>query len=203
MGLTVSDASNLITACATLGTLLTALAGLRTWRKQIVGAHEYEVARMILLNAYKVREATRSVRNPFLSTGEAGRADEDDDTPWEVRAYSKRWNYLRDALVQFETSSLEAEVLWGKEFGANLAPLSECINKLRTAVDIYVLSKNDPAFREEFTEEYKWTLYLRSRDDEYSRSLDSALNIIEEALRPYLRQTRNTFIYNLKKLLVG
>src|SRR3990170_7831809 len=54
-----------------------AYAGLRTWRSQLKGKTEYELARRVLHRVYGIREAVREVRKPYIGASEEKAAFKD------------------------------------------------------------------------------------------------------------------------------
>src|SRR3989304_91489 len=49
---------------------LVAIKGLQTWRRQLKGTADYDLAKRLLKAAYRLRDALQAVRNPFMSSGE-------------------------------------------------------------------------------------------------------------------------------------
>lgn len=47
-----------------------AIYGLISWKRQLKGKTEYELARRVLRAVYRLRDAIRGIRNPLQSTGE-------------------------------------------------------------------------------------------------------------------------------------
>ncbi|OQY20711.1 MAG: hypothetical protein B6I35_10155, partial [Anaerolineaceae bacterium 4572_32.2] len=66
----ITLAKDVVTILAALVAATVAIMGLRTWRKQLRGKTEYELARRLLRSVYRVRDAIRIVRNPFISSAE-------------------------------------------------------------------------------------------------------------------------------------
>ncbi|MFC2023950.1 hypothetical protein ACFLT5_04365 [Chloroflexota bacterium] len=126
-----------------------AVAGVNTWRKQLTGKTEYEVARRLLRATYALRDAIRSVRSPFMSGGEIASAMErvgiepepgQVQTPLPVRraAYEERWKEVTDALSTLSAEAFEAEVLWGEGVTSALTPLRGAVNVLHANLLIHL-----------------------------------------------------------------
>lgn len=101
-----------------------ALRGLDTWRRQLRGSVEYELARRLLRCTYRWREAIKSVRRPMVWAYEMpAPPKEDRETMSEeevhhygyAMAYQNRWEKVVEARDELQTELLEAEALWGKE----------------------------------------------------------------------------------------
>lgn len=68
----VSAIADSATAIAAAGGIGIAFAGLRTWRDQLTGQNEYEVARRLLRVALATRDRIAFVRHPVI-TGASSR----------------------------------------------------------------------------------------------------------------------------------
>jgi predicted DNA-binding WGR domain protein len=100
--------------------------GLRTWRRQLVGQAEYDLARRWLRAAYRLKEAIRKFRSSLQTDAEMSSAVErfknkrgivdsmTSPSPVAVAVYDLRWDRLSEEFNAFEAESLEAEVTWGK-----------------------------------------------------------------------------------------
>jgi hypothetical protein len=55
---------DVLTAIAAVGAASIGLLGLATWRKQLKGRTEYELARRLLVAVYRIRNAVSYLRNP-------------------------------------------------------------------------------------------------------------------------------------------
>ena len=51
-----------------------AIKGLRTWQRQLKGNSEYDLARKLLVSAYKLRDAIEGFRAPFIHPMETANA---------------------------------------------------------------------------------------------------------------------------------
>lgn len=138
---------------AVIGSIVSIL-GLYTWRKQIKGKTEYDLARRFLRAAYKLRDAIAHVRNPFMSGAEmaASLADEkiSKDPPEEMKfqsekgffaAYQKRWEQVQEAISDLSIETLEAEVLWGSKIHDLLKPIYDLVSDLRFAIEDHFMIK--------------------------------------------------------------
>ena len=61
----IASISDGIVALAALGAFIVALIGVNSWRKEMKGRNEYELARRIMRSCYKVRDAFWQTRNPM------------------------------------------------------------------------------------------------------------------------------------------
>lgn len=195
-----------LTAAAIMGAWV-AWRGLHTWREQLTGQTEYDLAKRLLRDLYRYRDAVAAVRNPFMSVGEM--ADDiplDDDpvpTPeWHhagtTRAYQRRWEQLAAVRADLYPELLEAEVVWGDEINALFEPLRALENELYFAIeDQLEVSKPGvhPGEIEHLTtieESRRRRRILYSRkdrpEDEFGAKFQSALDKFADKLRPHLQR---------------
>ena len=102
--------------------------GLKAWRKQLKGRNDYELARRLLKNTYRIRDGIANIRSPFGNPSEIERAltelevkdslsgkDNHERHLMEQQAlYAFRWDrFLLEQLADLEVDRIEAEVLWG------------------------------------------------------------------------------------------
>jgi hypothetical protein len=99
-----------------------ALRGLQTWRDQLKGTANYELAKRLLKATYKLRDALQGVRNPFISAGEIRQAvteaqldikheDPDFHATSSTAVYQIRWKPVGEAYQALELEVIEAEAI--------------------------------------------------------------------------------------------
>lgn len=179
-----------------------AVVGLKAWRKELRGKAEYEAARAFLRSTYKLREAVRLVRNPFIDASEfpenyrgvlGGQTAEDEAAAYSY-VYSTRWNQIGSSISDFDAAALEAEVV----LGAKLRTAGQCLRKhlgvLHASIRQYVENKasdgenarSDPDHQTRI-EAIIWE-GVPGRTNKFTDDFDRALEAIEEFLAPHLRQ---------------
>lgn len=96
--ITISEADwsltkDVFSIIGTFGALVIGTFGLFTWRRQLRGTSEYELAKKAVFKAYEVQQTIQTVRNPMLYLSkeevEAGRRLEE-----EQRIYDERMSSL-------------------------------------------------------------------------------------------------------------
>jgi hypothetical protein len=200
----ISAVADSITAIAALAAMGVAVAGLRTWRHQLRGQSEYDLARRLLRAAYDVREQMQSVRGPFVSVQEMERAFEAaniepdsrgviDDPRTDELVYNRRFVPVYEAVSKLNVELLEAEVLWGTSVRESARPLNESVKELRTSIRKYLLMKRDAERLVRLNEEERETLmdvvYQSSADpadDPFSARVQKGISVLEDFLRPHL-----------------
>lgn len=189
----IQDLASIITALAAVAGLILAVMGFSTWRDQLRGRTDYELARRYLRAAYKVRDSIRFVRNPFITVEESNAAlkeadlqnnnsdHKSTDRDTQRAVYAWRWKEVKEAVSDLKVELLEAEVSWGKEAIDTQKDLHACMIKIFVAVKSHLgpselREKND-----------RDLIYDCGEDDEFNKSLNLAVEKIERYLAPHLR----------------
>jgi hypothetical protein len=184
----ITAVATCVIAVATVGGLLIAILGLRTWRAQLEGTAHFELARRLLLAVYELRDAINNVRSPFLSSAEA--VDGDPDTPWQITAYENRWTGVRSAMVQVQAATREARVLWEKPADPILEHLSTQVGDLFDAVSAFADLHRGASHPAPLTAEQRAVLYSRGPEDAYNSKLQGIVEEFERYVAPHLPQRR-------------
>lgn len=181
-----SAIANSVIALATAGGVVIAARGLHTWRKQLKGTDDYELAKKTLFSVYKLRDGLRYVRQPFLAVGEASSEDAEKKIPWEESAYLNRWKNVREALVLLETNSLECEVVWGKGIPNARMEINRSVGTLNHAVTMFFRQLQDKKWQEDFEKQSSAILYEHDENDPYNVELNKHIKNFEDILKPHL-----------------
>ena len=90
-----SNIKDIISIVGTLGTLWIAYSALNTWKKQLKGTDEYQLAKKVLKQIYQVQDSLENVRNPmiYLSKDEIELGNKIKE---EMKIYGARLNILYD-----------------------------------------------------------------------------------------------------------
>ncbi len=175
---------DVVSIVGTVGALTIGGLGLFTWRRQLRGTSEYEIAKKAILKTYEVQQALQSVRNPMLYLSkeevEAGRRLEE-----EQRIYSERMTYLNEKWAELQTIRLEAKVIWGEEAQDSFNEIQQRIGDVRGAIWLHFWMKgayagpgatvdNSP----ERVRENDKIVYFTSEEDEFSQQIaESTANV--------------------------
>jgi hypothetical protein len=149
------DAATGIAASVAAGV---AVAGLKTWKRQLHGNTNYELSRRLLRSAYKLREGIRWVRSATIMTCEemataikaagldtSSQATADDHG--ERLAYQARWDKVVAAQIEFAAETLEAETLWGPSIREQSETLATCTAELNYALRQWISRSRRPINR--------------------------------------------------------
>lgn len=182
---------DLLTGIGALVIAAIAISGINTWKKQLKGKTDYEIARDYLRAAIKVKNAIDDLRNPGISIGEQKAAREkypfsDDNYITEhqkdTRAvYSVRWDAVRDAWEELDRKIIEAEISWDVEAIECSRPLIADIRKIYSEVWMFVSGYGKP-----INETFIYNAGSFETPDEFSIKVNSDLKKIRKFVEPYL-----------------
>jgi hypothetical protein len=185
---------DIVTGAAAMTVAIVAVKGLSTWKRQLFGNANYELARRLLRATYKLREAIRYVRMPMMSNAEIAEArkaagsevpdtDSRNGTEDERITFQARWRKISDALVGFDAELLEAEALWGRPIRELSEHLLKCVSELSRAID--------KSLRGNLTPERDAEIIAIISDpgvsNPYADRLAGAIKGIEDELRKHLK----------------
>ena len=182
---------------------IVALRGLGVWRQQQKGKVEYDLARKLLTNTYRLRDAVAIVRAPFISAAEMDSPPAESEyakTPsgmryhQEATAYQKRFAFVDEAKATLRGDLLEAEILWGKPVRESYNELFRLIGTLAVTIQMHLIdvrAGHDDLTGEEHAEKrsimYE-TGILGKGKDSFNEKLRLALDQIEGLIRPALEK---------------
>lgn len=180
--------------------------GLSAWKKQIRWNIEFETARKILNQIYKIRKWVEQVRNPILTYEMIYRwnqewlSEKDVEIAWIKEAYNKRFELLDRTKQEILIDILEAEVLWWKAVKTKLYDFLYIIRKLEVAMQDFLKMKemsshqlNEVYWKKRFNEidEIIYAKSLNSieinQEDKYALELEKKIVDIENYLKKFLQ----------------
>ena len=177
----------------TLIGLCIARSGLKTWKRQLAGKEEYDVAKRLLGASLHVRDAMQVARDPFIPSGETYFALEKigiTDDPIKVPEYDRRRSVyglrmraVRECISDLKSVLTEAEVLWGIECRSSFDNLFESYYELSRAVTKFINQtidgRNQPS--PERIKNVELIVYEGTNGAENDEFAHRVVNAIEEA----------------------
>lgn len=192
---------DIIPSVAAIIVSVVAVMGLNTWKNQLHGKSEYELAGRLLVGAFRLRDAIKGVRNPAMFSSEMPLPPSDiasNMTEIQIhfygkeKAYASRWNAVGDIRGDIYADLLESEALWGNEIQTKYSVFFELQGELTVAINS-LLVQHDPDMREETKRAYSTmmagrrdVIYAVEGDDPFQEDVDEAIREIEVYLRPKL-----------------
>lgn len=133
--------SSVFAALASLGVFILGLKGLQTWRAQLKGSGEYDLAKRLVVTIKNYKAEVNSLTGPFVAAYEMvltadeanGLSDDQKIHRGLVKAYGVRMQRVHDALMALYTDMILGTALWGEEFGNYHSSLEKLHKELRMA----------------------------------------------------------------------
>lgn len=182
-----------------------ALEGLSTWKRQLTGQTEYELARQLLRCTYILREALRDVRRPqilideqVLPEGFASLSPRQVDYAIMHTAHHNRWSKVLNARAELQTELIKGEVVWNKAVKDKYERLFELQQELLADVNAYLTGFDPDASAEKKAAAYAYRYDRRTinfhlpgaREDPFWIDIEAAISDIESYLKPHLAKPR-------------
>ena len=201
----IAVGKDLATGLAAIVAATVAVLGLRSWRKQLRGKAEYELAHRLLIAAYKVREEMRYVRTPSIMGWEVEAAKNElrdaGDQPLDnesksdyASVYDYRWRKLGVVVSELDAAVLEAEVLWGDKATKAVEPIKQCISELwiRLLQQSRIVSGklNERVVSQETRENIERVVFRMSDDrsqDSFTDEIFKGIEALEQLVKEYLK----------------
>ncbi|MBE9099003.1 hypothetical protein [Vacuolonema iberomarrocanum] len=171
-------------------TPLIALVGLWRWRSELTGKVEYEVAKQSLLCAYSVRDRIQFVREGWGFTKE-NLPSKVENLGFEdsFRGFSKLTELLREELNKLNQTTIEAEIVFGKEVKERLDKLAILGRQLEIASLAYHTGYRGSWNSPERTKNQFFEMLVKADsvdEDKFQKDLNLAMDDITKCLRPTL-----------------
>lgn len=198
----ITGIKDICLSIAAITAAMVAISGLKSWKKELRGRADFEIARSLIRATYKLRDEITYSRSPFTSANEFPAEydplDKTSDNEAEAWAFvfTNRWKPIANAIQEFEAQTLEAEALWGQEIKDTAFELKRCSQSLRAAMEVMVSNKasNNEDFKadKEFGKKIKselWQGFGGSKGkDDLGEKIQLAVGNIEKKLRPHLKR---------------
>jgi hypothetical protein len=177
-------------------TAIVAIIGLNKWRAELRGKTDFELARRILKNAYRVRDGFRVVRSPLMYGSEyADRPDRKEeerncrrlDTDY---AYNRRLKAVQDPYYELELDLLEAEALWGNDLVEAKKALRNCVVELIHNIGMYLDSQFEQGSvpLESVKDTRKVVYFSDPENDPFADKVSAAVGEFESLLKSKVRR---------------
>jgi hypothetical protein len=181
----------------TVGALTLGIIGLSTWRRQLRGTSEYEVAKKALRLTYEVEDAIRAVRSPMLYLRQE-EVEADRSLQEEQRIYQERLNRLEAKWSELRTVILESRFIWGVEAESSFKALRERIATLHAEIWLHFWLKGAYAGPGATVDRNPKrvaandkAVYFVSDEDDFSKEVKAAVDHIEKFFEKRVRRPRS------------
>ncbi|RNA78757.1 hypothetical protein [[Curtobacterium] plantarum] len=182
---------------------IVAVKGLGTWKRQLKGQSDYNLAKEVLINLFKYRDALYFVRNPLMTEQELKLPEGKDPAEMNfsesrylrtLTAYQNRWDNVLDNRAKLQTNIIEMEVLWGEEFTSQLMSLFRKEQDLLFQVEYYLRLVNpaihgdDKKFERDNLDRKMLYDTMKDDTDKFRISFKETLDPLQNSLRDKLKK---------------
>lgn len=181
--------------------MLVAILGLTTWNRQLKGGVEYELARRLLKQTYRLRDAIRHARPSMTliepaqgAEGEPRLSRAEAEYRGTVKFYQTLWDRVTEVHSDLKAELLEGEVVWSSDIHEKFQPLFALEHELYSAIRRQLVILN-PSTNPETKEVYV-SSHAKKREvmydlsdidrDEFSDDVRDAIVVIENYIKPHL-----------------
>lgn len=182
-------------------TAYVALTGLGKWQKELSGKANFDVARELAKSIYALRDEISYCRSPFTAAHEfpegykgalGNHTAEQEGQAW-AHVYAKRWEPVGKAIQAFDTATLEAEALWGKDIKDKALALRKCVRSLQVDIESFINNKYSGGenFRDrDFAKEVEYGIWdIKAEENKLTQKINSAIEDLESVIRPHLSRS--------------
>lgn len=199
----VSFLKDVVVVAAPATGAIVAVKGLSTWRRQLKGQSDYNLAKDVLINLYKYRDALFFVRHPLLTGAELQLPENVDEKELKyaeanylrtVTAYQNRWDKVVEVRSKLQANIVEIEALWNADLALQLKKIFAHEQDLMFNISCFLRVKNPSIYEEDkkFDREHldSKMLYdtLKDETDIFRAAFKNTLTPLEDALRAKLRK---------------
>jgi hypothetical protein len=172
--------------------------GLNTWKNQLKGSVEYDLARRLLWTTYRLRDEIQNVRNSFIYTMPKSKALATldattalQDTADFSHEYRLQFDKVVSVRAEIAADRLHAEVLWGDEIQTTYEPLDTIWFTLYSAIQNNIAFLNAKTPIDNFDEKYEQykereKIQFSGIDQKFDDELSEIIKSIETYLKPHL-----------------
>ena len=183
--ITLNILKDIVTIFSTAFVAWVAWLGLQTWKRQLKGNTQYDLARRLAKATLNVGESVINLRKAGYIAGE--------NDPENRRTFlDSRYILTRNAVTEFKSELLEAEVLWGNEVIIKTQPFIKNLGILQQSLIFYRLKFENP----EYVQDYENAQNLLSiifdmpsptgESNQFTLEFQDSMKTILEFLKPYL-----------------
>lgn len=175
------------------------IVGLSTWKRQLRGTTDHELAKRSLLELYKFRESIERARSPIMFASEMTLDPEDAEGLGfkeknylgKCAGYQNRFNAIQDARRPIHFTLLEAEALWDRTLKELFEPLFKKHNDFYRYVEFYLMAidpREDEEYRKanrDVIKDKPKIIYDKFGDvgDEFRQEFNKGVSAVEQYLK--------------------
>ena len=173
--------------------------GLRTWRRQLKGTSQFDVAKRLMLKVYQVRQDIEYCRESYRSIPVLTHYQDGKPIPESKQArYScnkemlDRYNVVARTLSEIEFILFESEIILDKNVRNIFKPIEDVCYLLRYSIDEYIIVC-DPRYKdmsgsEDSSNQYRELLRVifSKKNDDIQTKINATVAEFEKLIEPYI-----------------
>lgn len=173
--------------------------GLKTWRRQLKGTSQFDVAKRLMLKVYQIKQDIEYCRSPIRNIALITHDAEGNPIPKNQQMYAstkkdmwERFDKIVKTFNEIEMLLFEAEIVLDKKVRELFRPISEVCLQLRSSIrknlaysDPQRKNCSDTDAESKKYNELEEIIYAQDGDAIQAR-VDSAVREIEKFIKPYV-----------------
>ncbi len=173
--------------------------GLKTWRRQLKGTSQFDVAKRLMLKVYQIKQDIEYCRSPIRNIALITHDAEGNPIPKNQQMYAstkkdmwERFDKIVKTFNEIEMLLFEAEIVLDKKVRELFRPISEVCLQLRSSIrknlaysDPQRKNCSDTDAESKKYNELEVIIYAQGGDAIQAR-VDSAVREIEKFIKPYV-----------------
>jgi len=190
-----------ITIIFSIITLVLAIYGLNSWRKQINGINQIKLAKSLLSQIYLLKDLFINVRCSIYYNNEEGIVEnKSSNKDKEAIRLRNRLLPITEALVKIQKDYYDAYVEWGLDNSSHLGKLKELYYEYIQAVETYIEYYEEKGLPEKIEAKKKvFSFKAKDEKDEFNNKLDNVVMDFDKWLRPKFQGYIKRSCIRLKK----
>lgn len=179
---------DILTGLAALVAAVIGIVGLQTWKKQLRGKTEYELAQRLAKTVYGIRNGFDNLKNLLTLELASGMLELRIRIYFRAELYAKpscknQLQQMKEAVTELDGLLLEAEPIWGANVRQVFGPFQRFAQDSIVVISYYVEIIEPPkgsTNKEIITDFDEWSI-------DSDNKKDAAVRQIEDFLKPYLK----------------
>jgi hypothetical protein len=183
---------------ATIVGIIAGIYGIRAWRRQLQGTHEFEVAKGSLKAFINLRDQIEKLRNPMKGIGEIAEVLERNGVRVESfrdfinlsidkYIYPKRWQELHGVWSTSRDFKVDSEVIWGDKIKVQIEQVDSIVRRIGAAIDSHVRFSDQPGWTTNASylaiKGYFEATFYPENSDEFGKEVDRVFKGVERFYR--------------------
>lgn len=202
----------LLESLSVIAAALVAIYGISSWRREMRGRKEYELAEEVLALFYEARDRINAIRSPLGWSGEGkSRQASPDEKPEEKEAFDRahivieRYQRNQETFNRIQTLRYRFMALFGRDKAKPFDNLNEIVIEIHGAAGVLghhwvrlsktYIREDDKKYERliKDIEKYEKVIWLGFKSDPISPKVEKLIEEVEKTCEPILRKEPSRF----------